>query len=904
MTREPHRSGLRRIFSLPFGARRLERDIADEIRFHVESRIAELVAHGASADAAKSQALAEYGDVSQSRAELARVDRARLAHERWTAVLDALGNDIAYGFRTLRKQPGFTAAAVIVLALGIGANATMFGVIDRLLLRPPPHVGAPERVMNIAYVRTVERDSTVQDHLSYPIYVDARSSARAFESVAAYTPVALASGIGADARSLRGMKVSTNFFHTLQVRPAAGRFFLPDEERDGLAPDLAVISYDFWRNTYERDPSAVGSTIRLGIGNFTIVGVAPRGFRGVSQSTVDIWIPLTASSPSEYQGWLRSRNGFWLLSVARLAPGVSRQQATTAATQALRSGEQRHGVTAERIEQRQPRFALSSVLPRESLANNPDARVAALLAAVSLLVLLIACANVASLQLARALRRKREVAVRIALGVSRRRLIGQLVSESMLLALAGGAAALVVARFGSDLLRRVLFTSFDWEGSIADPHLLLYTAAAAIAAGTLTGILPALQATSLDITTSLKEGAREGRHHRTRARAALLVAQTTLSVLLLVGTGLFMRSLKRIEQLPIGMEPGRVLVADLRTTGMTYTTRERLALYDRLRQHASGLPDVESAALATSLPFHSSWATSVRIPGRDSLPTVKDGGPYFNGVTSGYFATMGMTLLRGRGITDADRAASQRVVVVNETMARLWWPGESALGKCMKIGGDTMPCSEVVGIVANSRRQSLIEDASLQYFLPIDQAPSWVDSRLLVIRPRGADVPVEPLRRLLQVAETGLPYVQTRPLAELVSPETRSWRLGASMFAAFGALALLLAAVGLYSMLAYDVGQRGHELGVRVALGARMLDVTRTVVSSGVRVVAMGIALGLALAVIGGPYIERLLFQTSPREPVVFAGVVAVLSAVALLAMLLPTWRATRIDPIVALRGE
>lgn len=897
---------MRRLFALPRRRDSMQRDIEDEIRFHLDSRAAELVEAGLPADAAREQAVAEYGDLAASSAELARVDGGRIERMRWTDRLEAIRTDVAYAVRVLRKQPGFTAAVIIVLALGIGANATMFGVIDRLLLRAPAQIGAPERVVNATFVRSSGRDSSMQDVLSYPIFMDLRSVHGAFENVAAYTPVSLAVGTGSGAQSVSGMRVSANFFSTLETHPAAGRFFTPDEEGSPTAPDVAVISYGYWQSEFGGTMDVVGRTLQLGQSKFSIVGVAPKGFNGVTPARVSVWIPITAGVSSvEYAGWMASRNGYWLMAVARLRAGESTRRAIAKATQALRSGEQLSGVSAARMAGERPRIGLLSILPREALANDPDARVALLLAAVSLLVAVIACANVANLQLARALRRRREVAIRIALGVSRRRLVAQLLVESVLLALVGGAAALVVSRLGSELLRRVLFTTLDWDTSIVEPRILAYTAVAALVAGTLTGILPASYAWSLDLTTSLKAGVREGRVHRSRARVVLLVAQTTLSVLLLTGTGLFIQSLKRIRELPIGMEPDRVLVADVRTTGMQYTSAQEHALYDRLFERAGESPLVEVAALATSLPFYSSWGTQVRIPGRDSVPTVKDGGPYFNAVTVGYFRAMGMQVLRGRTFSEADRAGTQRVVVVNESISRLWWPGEDAIGKCMKIGADTAPCTEVVGIVANSRRQSLIEDASLQFFLPIEQAPSWVGSRVLLIRPRGSAGTVgESLRRRLQVAEPGLPFVRVRPLADLVNPETRSWRLGVTMFAAFGSLALLLVAVGIYSMLAYDVGQRTHELGVRVALGARLVDITGTVVSVGVRLVAAGIGAGLVLTLLAGKYVEPLLFRTSPREPAVLISVAAVLGSVAILAMLVPVWRAARVDPIVALRAD
>lgn len=906
MMRDPRRQGRRRLLALPGTVRRLQRDIDDEIRFHLESRVGELIAQGMSVDAARARAHAEYGDLSASRAELSRVDREGLARDRVTQSLDALRADVVYGVRTLRKQLGFTLGVTIVLALGIGANVTMFGVIDRLLLRPPADVGAPEGVMRIAYVRNTLGDSTVQDYLSYPIYLDARATPRVFEAVAAYSPIDVAVGVGPDAQSLRGMSVSANYFGLLRVHAAAGRFFLPEEDGAPTAPNVAVISDGYWQRTYDRDPGVIGRALTVGETKFTIVGVAPRGFTGVAHDKVDIWMPITAGvTPKVYERWTANRGGYWMLAIARLLPGVTREQAASAMTQVLRNGERRNGKPEARIAVQQPRIALLSILPRESLANDPDAKVAVLLDAVSLLVLLIACANIANLQLVRALNRRREIAVRIALGVSRGRLIGQLLTESMLLAITGGIGALIVARLGSVVVRRVMFLSFDSPGPIADARVLAYTALAALVAGTLTGIMPALQGSSFELTTSLKEGTREGRTHRAPARIALLIIQTTFCVLLLVGTGLFVRSLHRVESLPIGMEPDRALVARIQSTGTAYTPAEILTLYERLARAAAALPGVESVALSVSLPFYTSWATNVHIPGRDSLPTVKDGGPYFNGVTADYFRTMGMRVIRGRGITTADGAKAPRVVVVNETIARLWWPGENPVGKCMQIGGDTMPCSEVVGIVANPRRQQLIEDQSLQFFIPFDQAPQQGSPPVLTIRPGGdAGTAADPIRRELQRAEPALSYIRVRPLSDYVNPEMRSWRLGATMFASFGGLALLLAAVGLYSLLAFDVGQRTHEIGVRVALGARTEDVIRMILGGGARLVALGAAAGIALSLAGGRFVEPLLFQTSPRDPVVLVAVVATLTLVAAVAMVVPTLRAARVDPIVALRAD
>jgi putative ABC transport system permease protein len=356
---------------------------------------------------------------------------------------------------------------------------------------------------------------------------------------------------------------------------------------------------------------------------------------------------------------------------------------------------------------------------------------------------------------------------------------------------------------------------------------------------------------------------------------------------------------------PLGMDVERVLIATLSLSGTSYTPAEIREIYRRLEQAARAMPGVRSAAIGTSLPFATAWAEEVRVPGRDSLPLTKAGGPYFNAVSPDFFDAVGTRVLRGRGFSAADRGSRQRVVVVNETLARLWWPNESPLGKCMKVGGDTMPCAEVVGVVENARRFQLLEDESVQFFIPVEHAPGYLQPGALFVRPAGDPQSlVGPLRRVLQSAVPNLPYVSVEPFRDQVSPQTRSWRLGATMFAAFGLLALVLAAVGLYGVLAYDVSQRTHEMGVRLALGAQGRDVSRLVVWQGLRVVVVGGAIGFGIALATGRFVAPLLFRTSPREPVVFGIVGVVVLVVALVATLIPAWRAGRVDPVVALRAE
>jgi predicted permease len=901
------RPGIRRFLRLAIRRAALRRgEVDEEIEFHLEQRADQLARQGLTPAEARAEALRRFGGLEEARPRLMAAAGEREGHMRRADLLDAIRHDVGYALRQLRRSPAFAFAAVTTLALGIGANATAFGVIDRLLLRPPAHVADPERVTYLSYVRTMDGGSVYdQETLSYPLYRDIRGTPT-FESVAAYSTTNLGLGRGAEARSIRAVRATASYFATLGTRPALGRLFVLGDDGDPIAPSIAVLGYSFWQSHFGGDRDVVGKSLALGDGQYTIVGVAPRGFVGLGQGAVDVWVPLTAGvTPDAYARWLTGRQAFWLRVIGRLRPGVAPQGAQAEASATLRAGDRRAGVDSSWIAKRNPRIAVLSALPRHARANHPDAKVSLLLGAVSLLVLALACANVANLLLARGIRRRREIAVRLALGVGRRRLLGSLVLEGVVLAALGGGAAVLVARWGGDLARRALFTGIEWVDSPVDARVLAYTAVAALATGLLAGLAPALQASSPRLTGALKEGAREGRVHRSPARRALLLVQAALTVVLLVGTGLFVRSLRRIEALPLGMDVDRTLVATVSLAGTSYTATEIVDIYRRLEEAARTMPGVRSAALATALPFATGWSEEVRVPGRDSLPLTRAGGPYFNAVGPDFFDAVGTRVLRGRGFIAADGASAHRVAVVNETLARLWWPNESPLGKCMKVGGDTVPCAEIVGVVENARRFELVEDEAVQFFVPVEHAPSYLQPGVLFVR-ASSDPPalVAPLRRRLQSAAPNLPYVRVEPFREQVAPQTRSWRLGATMFGAFGVLALALAAVGLYGVLAYDVGQRTHEMGVRVALGARGRDVSRLVVADGLRVAIGGGAIGFAIALAAGRVVEPLLFRTSPRDPRTFALAAIVVLVVALVATLVPAWRAGRVDPVVALRGE
>jgi predicted permease len=534
-------------------------------------------------------------------------------------------------------------------------------------------------------------------------------------------------------------------------------------------------------------------------------------------------------------------------------------------------------------------------------------------------VLLVACANVTSLLLARSTRKRQEVAIRLALGIGRGRLLRLLLMHGVMLAVAGGLVALLLAHTGATLLGGLLMPDVDWGETPLNARVLALTAAVAITTGLLAALVPALRTTRQDLAGMLRTGQREGGGRSVRLRTALTIAQAALSVVLLVGAGLFVRSLANVRGLHLGMEPDRVLnvLVDwprqpfspgVARATLEYGPKQREAdFYQHALERVREMPGVEHAALAVGTPFNSSFTIDLRVSGRDSIPEMKGGGPYVSAVSAGFFETVGTRLLTGRRFTSADRAGSEPVAIVNETMASLLWPGESALDKCLYVGDEKdgqVPCSRVVGIVEDARRFGLREDPAMQYYIPIGQERGFGGTNLL-IRPRSEPTRmIAELRRELIAIDPVVQFVGIETLQESVDPQIRPWRLGATMFTMFGVLSLLVAALGLYSVIAYSVASRRHELGVRMALGARAADMVTMVVRQGVAMAIAGVLLGTALAFATSRFLETLLFEASPRDPRVFAGVAAGTLAVAVLASLIPALRAASVNPVSAFRVE
>ncbi|AHG93431.1 permease (plasmid) [Gemmatirosa kalamazoonensis] len=916
------RPGIRRAFHLAVRRRaRVERDVREEIEHHVALTTELLVARGLAPEAARREALRRLGradsvdDVHQRLVAAAREREARMRIREW---LDDAVTDLRYALRQLRRTPGFAGAVIATFALGIGANATVFGLVDRLLLRMPAHVAAPERVYQLASRMVWHADTNMQTTFPYATFAAFRDRlagpGRDVQRVAAvsYGVDEMPIGRGERARSARGSLVSAGYFALLGVQPALGRFFREDEDVPPVGAPVVVVSEGFWRRALGADPAAIGRELEIGQRRYAIVGVAPRGFTGVNLGSVDLWLPIASAEGLRFGGadWATTRQSTWLRVFVRLAPGATPERVGARATPVnLDAGEPRMARLGGAIVPVPLLAALHGTSAGASAtAELLTGRVAALLGAVSGLVLLIACANVANLLLARALRRRGEIAVRLALGTRTSRLVRQLLAESVLLSLVGGAVALLLATWGASALRALLFGDLAWDDAPVDGRVLAFTAAATVITGLLAGIVPALQASRPALAATLVGGSGRGGVgvQRSRSRTALLALQAALAVVLLVGTGLFVRSLRNLYDLRLGMEPARTLLATMDLESLGMPPRDVDALYRRMEERVRALPGVQSAAVAWTVPGRGSWGDRAVVPGRDSVPLPPGGGTYVNAVRPGFFRAMGTHILRGRDFTDADDASSALVAIVNESLARRAWPGQDPIGKCLKLGSDTMPCRVVVGVSENSRRQDWIEEEILHVHLPLSQALRGMTGRVLVVRPAAGDprAVAGAVRHAMQTAAPALPYADVRPLDTVFASELRPWRLGAALFGAFGVLAVLLAGVGLHGVLAFSVGQRTRELGVRMALGARRTVVVRSVVRQGLALAGLGGVAGLALALGAAHLVEPLLFRVPALDPGVFAGVAVVLLVVATAATLLPAWRATRVDPAVVLREE
>lgn len=826
------------------------------------------------------------------------------------SVMDSLQQDVRFAARGLRRDRWFTAFVVAALTLGIGANAAMFGIADRLLVSGPPHIQDPNRV--VRFYLTAQPDGMRSfttsgfGHVSYDL---AQTNATSFDRIASYTVNTVVVGAGAEAHAAQGGYASETLFPLLGVKPQIGRFFNQDENRPDAAARVAVLGYAAWQRWFGGSRDVIGRDLTIGSAPYSIIGVAPRGFTGPQFGPVDVWLPINLRGPAVQQGWQTSWNAQWLSIVGRLRPGVTFAQASeelTAIHQRGYTGTEPYVATG--------RMTVAAISANDAGVEAPEVTVVRWLSGVALIVLLIACANVANLLLARGLRRSREVALRAALGAGRSRLVRLLLVESLLLAGAGAAGGLIVAYGLGGLARTVIFSWVDWTTSPVDGRVFAASGVLAIAVGVIIGLLPAWRATHVSLTDALKQGVREGGGERSRMRHALTIAQAALCVVLLVGAGLFLRSFWNVRTLALGVDPDRVVVVEVNRSPLGQiqdpaalaAERERRAqatadAIARVRQ----IPGVEHASLAIGTPFGNRFTVEVAVPGLAAVPRLKTGGPSVSAVGDDYFATVGTPILRGRAFGPADHAGTEAVAIVSDTMAKTVWPGADAIGKCIFVGKGATVCARIVGIAGDTRRSQLREPPVMHYYIPIGQQGTLFGGTVLLARSSGANPALGPaIKRALVEYDATIRFVSVTTIQEAVDPQVKPWRIGATVFSFSGVLALLVAAIGIYSVMAYLVADRTHEIGVRLALGAQRGDVARLILRGSLGMAAIGVAAGSVVALAASRFVEPLLFGESPRDPVVYVTVAAVLLLVAVVAGIVPTMRANKIDPLEALRVE
>ena len=882
-----------------FQRRAMDQELDDEFRFHIDAEAAKHIRAGMAPDEARRVARAAFGGIEGIK------DDTRDA--RGLVIVETLLQDIRYAARGLATRPVFAAGIVLTLGLGIGANATMFGIVDRLLFRAPATLEAPDRTHRVYASYDSDGQRRTTRNLAYPTYRDLLVGSQTMDVIAAFQTRQLPVGDGADTRELRVTIASASYFSLFDATPLHGRFFDTGDDSIPAGQPVAVLGYAYWRTRFGGQPDVIGKTLRINRIPRTIIGIAPEDFVGMTDQGVPAaYVPIS-NYAHEFRGprYTSNYNWSWLEVAARRKPGVS----VTAAEADLKAAywqSWRNEAAANPGSGTPDSVRAAITLGPVQLNRGPqagrDSVVARWTAGVALIVLLIACANVANLLLSRALGRQREIAVRLALGVTRRRLVRQLMAESVLLALLGGAAGLAMAQWGSATLRTFFFTADEALTVTTDGRTFWFAVVATLVVGALTGLVPALQAGRADLASALKTGSREGTYRRSRTRTALIVLQATLSVILLVGAGLFVRSLQNVQDFRLGYDADRLVFAGANLRGVNLTDEETTALNDRMLRASLEVPGVTHAAVVASVPFFSNEGRGLWSPEVDSIRTL--GQFTLQSGTPDYFATTGTRILRGRPFDESDRGDAPPVVVVSEGMARVIWKTDDAVGKCLRIGSPTAPCSTVIGIAEEMRARSLTDAREFTYYIPAAQYGSPLYQQLFVRVTGDPAAFVEPLRRRLQRELPGAAYADAMPLGRLIDPQRRSWEFGATMFVAFGGLALVLAAIGLYSLIAYDVAQRTQELGVRLALGASIHDVMRLVVSSGVRLVLAGVILGGGLALWGSKWMENLMFQQSPRDPLVFGVVAITLLVVALVASSGPAFRASRVDPNIALRND
>jgi predicted permease len=799
---------------------------------------------------------------------------------------------LRYASRQLLKSPGFTLVAIIGLALGIGANVALFSVVNSVLLRPLPY-HEPDRLVRLS--STSEENNLTRVGFSYPRYLEVQQRQEVFSDLALSVGNAFTLTGRGDPEQLFGLQASAALLPTLGLEPVIGRNFSADEDRPGGEP-VVLISHALWQQRFNRDPAVLGQALTLDGRPYSIIGVLPEAATAFPLNQLQIWVPRPAEVPFLVPAQLNN-GGFFFQAIARLRPGVSLEQAREAMNVIAAGYRAANPANADAPSQ-------IELVPLLDDAVGEQRQSYLLLFGAVGCVLLIACANIANLLLARFAGRRREIAARFALGASRGEVVRQLVTESMLLAVLGGLVGLLLAEwslsalvtFGADLIPRVTEIRID-------PIALGFSLLATLLTGLAIGLLPALQASGVNVLEALKEAGRGSVGTGRRLRAGLLVAEVSLSLVLLIAAGLLLSSFARLQRVEPGFEPEGIFTAQLALSPQRYPREKLVAFYEQLYQRLSTLPGSTSAALTDRVPLTGGQSPApVAVMGRPVPPMSERPLANRHLVSPRYFGTLGIPLRAGRDFDERDNARVPHVAIVNETFARQHFPGEDPIGRTLITGMGQLP-SQIVGVVADVRSTTLNAPPETDYFLPALQRPETFTN--ILVRTNIGPIAMAPLvREALRTVDAELPLLQPEMLSARIAETVANRRLALILLAGFAGLALVLASLGVYSVMAHLVAFRTSEIGLRIALGASPAAVMRMVLGHGRRLTLLGIGLGIAGALVVARLMQQALFEVDPADPLVYVAVSVTLLLVAEAASFFPARRATRIDPVIALRTE
>jgi len=890
-----------------FRRKNVEAELDDELRFHLENQVSKLVQSGLAPAEAQRRARLEFGGMEQLKEEH--------RDARGVNFIETLFLDIRYGFRILGRTPVITSVAILSLALGIGANTAIFSLIDTVMLRMLP-VNKPEELMQVRMRDPRSPSEEANPTFTNPLWEQLRNRQDVFSDVFAWSTSRFNLAQGGAVSYANGIFASGEFFSTLGIQPAAGRMIVASDDQRGCA-GVTVLSYGFWQDHFGGAQTAVGSTLTLDNHAFEIVGVSAPGFYGVDVgSKFDVAIPVCAAALFDgKRSRLDHRSWWWLMIIGRPKPGISGEQVKARlevlSPQVSAAALPQNWKPTDQQDFLKRTFVTTPAATGTSGLRRQFKQPLNILMAIVGLVLLIACANIASLMLARAAARQKEIAVRKALGASRTRLIRQLLTECVLLSSAGAVLGILFAEWGNALLVRYLSTarnkvfldlSLDWP-------ILSFTATVAIFSGFLFGIVPAFRSTRVSLTSAMKGSQTAEGERRTKFRPGkwIVASQVALSLVLLVAAGLFLRSLAKLATLDIGFDRNNVLIVRADLNVAKVPEEQQPVMLEQIERQLQALPGVVSVGRSVLTPISNfMWNDNLQVDSPDA-PTGENAIAFFNFISPGYFQTMRTPLLAGRNFNERDTKSSPHVAVVNETLVRKFFPKVDAVGKYFRVEpepGQTAPLIQIVGITKDAKYQSLREDTSATAFFPLAQITEHTDFNSIELRTATRpSVLVPAIQETISGLNRDIP-LEFHTLAEQVDDSLVQERLLATLSIFFGGLALLLAMIGLYGALSYLVTLRRAEFGIRLALGALPGSILSLVMRDVAVVVVGGLAGGALLSFLAVRLLQKLLFRLSPHDPLTIGTAIGLLAAVALLAGYLPARRAMRVDPMVALRYE